>query len=210
VNDDRIERARLLWERAVFGGDGSLLATPQRELDVFEADLALARGRLAHAPFFENHNEDPHELALFERAAELYRTLGDVRREAEALLWVGAFHQVVRKDNAAAMPVFERARKLAVEVEDKLTLSYALRHRGIAEHSAGRLDAARERLEESRLRREIEFLLGVAAHLVGLAISRPRRANRDNALALLEEGAIEETSGSEGIMRQVAEARAQL
>jgi hypothetical protein len=46
--------------------------------------------------------KDPGELALFERAAQLYRALGDVCGEAEALFWVGCFHQVVRHDNAIA------------------------------------------------------------------------------------------------------------
>ena len=41
--EDRIERARLLYERAVFGGDADALATADRELDAVEADLALAR-----------------------------------------------------------------------------------------------------------------------------------------------------------------------
>jgi Flp pilus assembly protein TadD len=49
-------------------------------------------------------------------------------------------------------------------------MSEALRHLGIAEHRAGRLDTARQRLEESvRLRREIGLMPGVAANLVGLA-----------------------------------------
>jgi hypothetical protein len=90
-------------------------------LDAVEADLALARGRLVHARFLESRNEDPHELGLVERAAELYATLSDARGEAEALFWVGAFHQVVRGDNDAAVPAFEQARKLAAEVDDKLT-----------------------------------------------------------------------------------------
>ena len=41
-SDDRIERAGLLYERAVFGGDAGALATAKRELDGVEADLALA------------------------------------------------------------------------------------------------------------------------------------------------------------------------
>jgi hypothetical protein len=59
---------------------------------------------------------------------------------------------------------------LAAQVGDKLTMSYAVRHLGIAEYVADRLDRARERLAESvRLRRELGFLPGVAANLVGLA-----------------------------------------
>jgi hypothetical protein len=49
--EDRIERARLLYERAVYGGDASALETADRELDAVEADLALARGRVIHTRF---------------------------------------------------------------------------------------------------------------------------------------------------------------
>jgi tetratricopeptide (TPR) repeat protein len=210
--DERIERARLLYERAVFGGDAGALATAERELDAVEADLALARGRVVHARFLEQQNEDPHELALFERAAQLYQMLGDVRGEGESLFWVGAFHQVVRQDNDTAVPALERSLELAAQVGDKLTMSYALRHLGIAAHTAGRLDAARQRLEESvRLRRGIGFLPGVAANLVGLIYIAAAEGRRDEALALAEEaGGIAEASGARGIVLQVEEARAQL
>jgi tetratricopeptide (TPR) repeat protein len=210
--EERIEHARLLYERAVFGGDTSALAEADRDLNAVEADLALARGRVMHARFLAESNEDPHELALFERAAQLYRTLGDLRGEGESLFWVGTFYQVVRGDNDAAVPVLERSRELAAEVGDKLTLSYALRHLGIAEHAAGRAEAAREWLEESvRLRREIGFLPGVAANLVGLAYLAAEEGRRDEALGLVQEAAaIAEASGAQGIMRQVEQARTQM
>jgi hypothetical protein len=70
---------------------------------------------------------------------------GDVRGEAESLFWVGCFHQVVRRDNDAAVPVLQRSCELAAQVGDKLTMSDALRQLGIAEHVAGRADKARER-----------------------------------------------------------------
>ena len=160
--EDRIERARLLYERAVYGGDASALTTADSELDAVEADLALARGRVIHTRFLvqldedpERATEDPGELVLFERAAKLYRELADVRGEAEALFWIGCFHQVVRRDDQTAVPILERSRELAEQVGDKETMSEALRHLGIAEHRAGHLDGARKRLEEStRLRRK--------------------------------------------------------
>src|SRR5215472_14286475 len=97
--DERIERSRLLYERALFEGDAGALAEAERELDGVEADLALARGRVIHGRFLQRRAEDPEqarqdpaELALFERAAELYRARGDVRGEAESLFWVGCCH----------------------------------------------------------------------------------------------------------------------
>jgi tetratricopeptide (TPR) repeat protein len=207
-DESRLERARVLYERAVFGGDEGALAIAGRELDGVEADLALARGRLLHARFLEERREDAQELALFERAAELYASLGDARAEGEALFWVGTFHQVVRDDNAAALPVLERAHELAAAAGDKLTLSYIVRHLGFVDVDAGRIEAAREWLEESvRLRREIGFMPGVAAGVLALAELAAREDRREEALALLDEASsIAEESDAQGIIRWIEQA----
>ncbi|GAA4584881.1 hypothetical protein GCM10023194_25940 [Planotetraspora phitsanulokensis] len=208
--EDRIERSRLLYEQFVFGGDATALASAERELDAVEAALAVARGRVMHGRFLAEGHEDPQELPSFERAAQLYRTLGDVRGEAESLFWIGTFHQVVRHDNDAAVPVFERSRELAAHAGDPHILSYVLRHLGIAAHAGGRLDEARGWLEESaRLRRQLGFLPGVAANMVGLAYIAAAQGRREDAVALLDEaGAIAEADSAHGIARQVEEARA--
>jgi tetratricopeptide (TPR) repeat protein len=217
--DDRIERSRLLYERALFESDGEALAQAGRELDGVEADLALARGRVIHGRFLQQRAEDPEqaledprELALFERAAELYRIRGDVRGEAESLFWVGCCHQVVRRDNEAAVPVLWQSLELATETDDTTIMSEALRHLGIAEHAAGRLGAARLHLEEStRLRREMGAGLGVASNLVGLTYIAVGQDRHDDALKLIEEAReIAEANGAQGLMRQIEEARAQL
>ncbi|MGH3186519.1 MAG: hypothetical protein ACRDPY_27780 [Streptosporangiaceae bacterium] len=100
--------AEALYERAVFGGEADALDEANTVLDGVEADLALARGRNMHTRFLLRRDsgqadEEPGELELFERAAELYRALGDTRGEAEALFWIGCFHQVVRRDNDVAV-----------------------------------------------------------------------------------------------------------
>ena len=76
--DERVERSRLLYERALFDGDTGALAAADRELDAVEADLALARGRIIHGRFLQLREEDPElaredpaELTFFGRAAEL-------------------------------------------------------------------------------------------------------------------------------------------
>src|SRR5580693_1702090 len=225
---ERIEHARILYDRALLNGDPGALeeadlaldaVEADLELDAVEADLALARGRIIHGRFLARRtedpgqaSEDPRELELFERAARLYQEHGNRRGEAEALFWIGCFHQVVRRDNQAAVPVLERSLDLATPENDKRTMSEALRHLGIAEHAAGRLDQARERLEESvRLRREIGFLPGVAGNLVGLTYIAAGQGRRDDALALIEEAAvIAKATGARGILRQVDEARASL
>jgi tetratricopeptide (TPR) repeat protein len=217
--DERIERSRVLYERALFDGDAGALAAAELELDGVEADLALGRGRVLHGRFLQQRagdpervREDPRELMLFERAAELYRARADVRGEGESLFWVGCCHQVVRRDNEAAVPVLWRSLELATEADDTATMSEALRHLGIAEHAAGRLEAARLHLEEStRLRRESGAWSGVASNLVGLTYIAAGQDRRDDALKLIEEArALAEASGAQSLMRQIEEARAQL
>ncbi|MFC4115177.1 tetratricopeptide repeat protein [Nonomuraea zeae] len=210
--DGRIEHTRLLYERTIFTGDAGALAEADRELDQVEADLAMARGRILHGRFLEGGREDPLELTLFERATQLYRMLGDATGEAESLFWVGCFHQVVRGDAGTAVPLLEQAYHLATRAGDRRTQAEALRHLGIADHFAGRLDAARERLEESlRVRRELGLSAGAAANQVGLIYIAAAQGRHGDALALAEEAyATAESCGAERVMRQVEEARAQM
>jgi tetratricopeptide (TPR) repeat protein len=217
--DERVRQAGLLYERAVFSGDAGPLSEADRELDAAEADLAVARGRLMHTRFLLGRDqnpvaaeEDPGELPLFERAARLYRALGDVRGEAEALFWIGCFHQVIRRDNAIAIPVLEQSMERASQAGDKAVMAEALRHLGIAAHAAGRFEAARQRLEEStRLRRETGLLAGAAANMVGLAYIAAAQHRNADALALLDEaGAIAGACQAPRILQQVSEARTEL
>ncbi|MEV4804557.1 hypothetical protein AB0K18_31565 [Nonomuraea sp. NPDC049421] len=112
------------------------------------------------------------------------------------------------------MPALEQSHQKAVRAGDALTASYALRHLCMADHKAGRLGRARERLEEStHLRRKIGFLPGVAANLIGLAHLTAAEGHRDEALALLDEAtslATPTPAPTHGILRHVEEARAQL
>jgi len=217
--EDRIERAKTLSEQAVYSGDTSVLTDAERGLDAVEADIALARGRILHARFQSERNsvgsspaEDPAELPLFQRATELYRALGDTRGEAEALFWIGCLHQFIRRDNETAVPHLERSCLLAAQVGDKPTQSEALRHLGIAAHAAGRLDEARQRLEESsRLRREVGALPGVAANMVGLAYIAAAQDRRADALATLDEAhAIAHAHRAYAIVRQIEQARTEI
>jgi tetratricopeptide (TPR) repeat protein len=217
--DERVRQAELLYERAVFSGDAGPLTEADRELDAAEADLAVARGRLMHTRFLlsreqdpETAEEDPGELPLFERAAGLYRALGDIRGEAEALFWVGCLHQVVRRDNAVAVPILEESLERASRAGDMAVMAETLRHLGIAAHAAGRLDAARQYLEEStRLRRETGQLAGAAANMVGLAYVAAAQGRGDDAVTLLDEAdAIAGDSQAHRILEQVSEARAAL
>jgi tetratricopeptide (TPR) repeat protein len=213
--DERTERSRRAYERAILDGEAGALDDADRELDGVEADLALARGRVIHGRFLVQRAEgeaaeDPRELGLFERAAQLYRAHGDLRGEGDALFWIGCCHQVVRRDNGAAVPVLQRSLELATQAGDRQTMSEALRHLGIAEHAAGRLEAARQYLEEStRLRRADGSMAGVASNQVGLIYIAAGQGRREDALALAEEARVTaEAAGAQAIVRQVAEARA--
>jgi tetratricopeptide (TPR) repeat protein len=215
--DEPAQRAKLLYEQAIFTGDAGPLAAADRELDAAEADLALARGRVAHGRFLVARDagqaaEDPAELPLFGRAAELYRGLGDERGEAAALFWAGCFHQVVRGDDGTAVPLLERSLELARRVRDEETMAEALRHLGIAAHRAGRLDEAADRLEEScRLRRAAGQPASVAANLVGLAYIAAAQGHRDKAgERLAEADRLAAGAGAHSVRQHVAEARAAL
>ena len=217
--DERVRRARVLYERAVFTGEAGQLAAADRELDGAEADLAMARGQLMHARFLLRTDqdpaaahEDPDELPLFERAIRLYRALGDTGGEAAAMFWVGCFHQVVRHDNASAVPILEQAVELALQAGDKAAMAEALRHLGIAAHQMGCLELAGQQLAEStRLRREIGLLPGAAANMVGLAYIAAAQGRSDEALAVLDEaGAIAQASQALRIVQQVDAARVEL
>jgi tetratricopeptide (TPR) repeat protein len=217
--EDAFEQSELLYERAIFAGDEAALVRASRLLDGVEADPALARGRIMHGEFLlertRDHaeaRENPDELPSFEFAAARYRAIGDRRGEAEASFWIGCCHQVVRRDNAAAVPVLERALSLAAEAGDQVTMAEALRHLGIAEHAAGRLDQARARLEESTaLRRQLGNQAGVAANLVGQAYIALGQQRREDAIRYLDEAtALASASNAPLIQNQVDEARAQV
>ncbi|WP_433796583.1 tetratricopeptide repeat protein [Actinoplanes sp. CA-252034] len=214
--DRRIEKAGAAYERAVFGGEASELAGAERGLDAVEADVALARGRILHARYLaaraagSTPAEDPAELPLFERAAALYRQAGDERGEGAALFWIGCLHQVIRRDEDLAIPHLEQARQRAARTGDKPTHAETLRHLGIAAHAAGRLDEARERLEESsRLWREAGTPAGVGANMVGLAYIAAAQDRGADASAILDEAhAIARSQQAHAVVEQVEQARA--
>jgi len=213
--DNPLEHARAAYHQAVYAGDAGGLADAERGLDALEAATAVARGQMRHARFLTERAdgsspaEDPAELPLFERAAELYRTLGDGRGEGEALFWIGCLHQVIRRDNETAVPVLERSARLAARAGDKATEAEALRHLGIAAHTAGRLDEARERLQEStRLRREIGARAGMASNMVGLAYIAAAEDRREDAATILDEAhALARSQQAHAIVRQIEQAR---
>lgn len=197
------------YQRAVFNGEYDGLPVADRALDAIEAALLVQRGRMLHCRFLQTRTEQAGELPYFERAVDLYRGVHDERGEAEAQFWIGCFHQVVRDDNATAVPHLSIAATLARRAGDDLTLSYTQRHLGIAAHMAGEYDEARALLEESTaLRRNLGFTAGVAANLVGLTYLAIAQGRTDDARTLADEGAaLAQSSGAASITDQIESAR---
>jgi hypothetical protein len=206
---DWVERAGELFETAMFRGDASALDRSDDVLDAVEAPLAMARGKVLHVRFLNDREENGRELELFERAAELYRRLGDVPGEADALFWIGCWHQVVKGDGITGRPHFERSYALAKSVDDRMTMSYAIRHLGFADRDTGQFDQARERLTESvTLRRAIGFRPGEAAGLVALAYLAAETGDRPTAFRHLDEAqTVAEECGATAVSGWVEQAR---
>ncbi|MFE3164348.1 tetratricopeptide repeat protein [Streptomyces sp. NPDC059224] len=206
---DWVAHAGELFEAAMFGGDASALDRSDDVLDAVEAPLSMARGKLLHVRFLNDREENGRELALFERAAELYRRLGDASGEADALFWIGCWHQVVKGDGVTGRPYFEQSYALAESVGDRKTMSYAIRHLGFADKDAGDVDRARQRLTESvTLRRAIGFRPGEAAGLVALAYLAAETGNRSVALHHLDEAqAVAESCGAKAVTGWIEQAR---
>ncbi|GGQ65543.1 tetratricopeptide repeat protein [Streptomyces asoensis] len=206
---DWVGRAGELFEAAMFGGDASAPERSDDVLDAVEAPLSLARGKVMHVRFLEDREENSQELVLFERAVELYERLGDASGQADALFWVGCWHQVVKGDGAAGRPYFERSYALAQSVDDRRTMSYAIRHLGFADKDAGLFDRARERLTESvTLRREIGFRAGEAAGLVALAYFAAETGDPSAASRHLDEAeTVAESCGAKAVSGWIEQAR---
>ncbi|MFJ4200605.1 tetratricopeptide repeat protein [Streptomyces sviceus] len=206
---DWIERAGELFEAAMFGGETSALDRSDDVLDAVEAPLSMARGKVLHVRFLNERKENSEELVLFERAAELYERLGDTSGQADALFWIGCWHQVVKGDGATGRPYFERSYALAKSVDDPMTMSYAIRHLGFADRDAGHFDQARERLTESvTLRREIGFRPGEAAGLVALAYLAAETGDPSAAFRYLDEAqSVAESCGAKAVLGWIDQAR---
>jgi tetratricopeptide (TPR) repeat protein len=205
-------RAARCYDDATFGGRPELVADGEHELDMVEADLALARGKLLHARFLDGRvNRDERELSLFEKAVELYRKLDDRAALADALFWVGCCHQVVLDDESSALDYFHAAYDLAAELGADLVRSFAVRHLGFAALSTGELDLARTRFAESlRLRRDAEAAPpSVAAAIIPLAVLAEQRGDLRQADDLFAEATrIAEDNRAVGVLGWIEQARA--
>jgi hypothetical protein len=213
--DSRLADLRSLYDSATFGGDESAIARSEGVLSSLEADLSMARGRLAHARFLagsERAEADRGELAQFERAAELYGSVADEPGLAEALLWIGIAHQVVSGNLEAASEPLHHSYELARSADDLLTLSYAARHLGFMYAARGERRRAGESLYESlAIRRRLDFQPGIAAALLAVAELAAEDGDRQSATSLLDEAEhVARGCEAAGVLRWISVARAAL
>jgi tetratricopeptide (TPR) repeat protein len=203
--DDPLTRADLLNEQALFAGDADARRAAEAELDRAEGWLCLGRGRVLHACFLAEREEDPRELELFERALALFRAAGDRAGEAEALFWIGLVHQVVRGDSQTAEPYLRDSYASARERGDTKLMSYDARHLGFVEYEAGRLDEAERWLRESvDLRERDGFVPGVAAGLLTLAELAFEGGRETEGRGLLARARdLAEESGADAFLRRI-------
>lgn len=100
------------------------------------ATEAAALDRLGWLMHFQALDDGPEtadadaEEALFRRALEIRRELGDLGGVAGSLFGVGLVHQVLRRDWDAAISYFRQALALADEHADLITRSEVHRHVG--------------------------------------------------------------------------------
>ena len=198
-------RLRDRYEQASFGADEAAPAAGLAEVAALRGLLDLAEGRLLHTQFLQDRQDRPGELTAFERAAATFRDAGEVSGEAEALFWIGTYHQVVHGDSETALPSFVRAGELAETAGDERTLSYVERHLGFIDWEAGRADQARSRFEKSLdLRRKLGFQAGTAAALLALAefcASQGQTAEADRYVT--EARQLAQDCGARGVLRWI-------
>ena len=198
-------RLRDRYEQASFGADEAALTAGLAEVAALRGLLDLAEGRLLHTQFLQDRQGRPGELTAFERAAVTFRDAGEVSGEAEALFWIGTYHQVVHGASETALPSFVRAGELAETAGDELTLSYVERHLGFIDWAAGRAGQARSRFEKSlSLRRKLGFQAGTAAALLALAefcASQGDTAEADRYVT--EAKQLAEACGARGVLRWI-------
>lgn len=189
AGDDPLLRADLRNEQALFAGSATARADATRELDRVESRLEAARGRVLHAKFLaERGAEDPRELVHFEAALTAADRADDPLLRGWARFWIGIVHQVIRDDDATALPHFEAAYSAGREAGSNLLASYAVRHLAFAWSNAGRHDDAWRGFEESvALRRAERFWPGVAAGLLTLAEVAHERGRTREAMRYLRE-----------------------
>jgi tetratricopeptide (TPR) repeat protein len=173
------ERRALLDEAAELGRRVGDLVLRAEALDRLGTSLhveALAEGSSPPAG----------ELVCFGEALALAREAGDEHGAARTTFHIGRYHHEGLGDGETAGPFLEEARETATRLEDRILLSYALRHLALIALAAGDLANARVGLEQSlQLREAVGFIPAAAAARITLADVLARLGEREQAAGLL-------------------------
>ena len=178
-----LQIGRTLTDQALFGGKENSdkrknALEKAQELAEKSGSKALlgdvydAMGFSLHAAYLESDRskEPEQEMDFFKLGLDLRKEHGSSSHIAESVFHIGLVHDVVRQEYDKALPYHQEAYKLAMEADEKLTMSYAIRHIGFTklanEDIAGATEAFTESLE---LRQSIRFVPGVAFALATLA-----------------------------------------
>jgi tetratricopeptide (TPR) repeat protein len=173
------ERRALLDEAAELGRRVGDLVLRAEALDRLGTSLhveALTKGSRPPAG----------ELACFEEALALAVEAGDANGAARTTFHIGRYHQEGLGDAEMAGPCLEEARQAATRLDDRILLSYAIRHLALIVLAAGDLASARAGLEQSlQLREEVGFIPAAAIARVTLADVLTQLGERDQAADLV-------------------------
>lgn len=175
--------SRVLTDEAMFANKDNATARQaalQQALALAESannppllgDVHNAIGLSIHTDYLagDRSQEPEDEMGHFEQGLELRRQGGTAAQLAESLFHVGLVHDVIRHEPEQAAVYHQQAYDLAMEANDKVTASYAIRHLGFTRWDADDRKGAAVALRESwQLREEAGFVPGAAFALITLA-----------------------------------------
>ena len=196
----RLQIGRTLTDQALFGGKENFdirkdVLSKAQELGEKSDDKMLlgniydAIGFSLHTSYLESDRskEPEKEMDFFKHGLNLRRKHGSSSQVAESLFHIGLVHDVIRQEYDKALPYHEEAYKLATKTDNKLIMSYAIRHIGFTKLAAEDVAGAQQAFTESlELRETIGFKPGIAFSLVTLARVELMEDNNKQALAHLK------------------------
>lgn len=187
---------RVLTDQAMFGSKENLpkrINTLDQALHLAETsdnkallgDVYDAIGFSLHASYLasDGSQESEQELDFFERGLDLRTKHGSSSHIAESTFHIGLVYDVIRQDYDKALPYHKEAYKLAQEADNKMIMSYAIRHIGFTKMAADDLAGAKQAFSESlELRESIGFVPGIAFALTTMARIEIMEKNNSEAL----------------------------
>ncbi|MEU8223896.1 tetratricopeptide repeat protein [Kribbella sp. NPDC048915] len=149
-------------------------------------DVELLKWRNDYGVALFGSREGGPELAL--RAQRLIEQAPDDRRLGAVHFWAGVLADNLLGRSDEAFIHYTTALELGEKTDDRLLISYALRHLGDHAHTAGDLELARKHWERStELRQEVGHLLGALAQQTLLAVLLRDEADAAGSKALATE-----------------------